>query len=257
MVWLFDFFRAWFQSFTQFVTYLTSHLTPTATFSLHLLEQSLALGGYPAITFFVMIESMGVPFPGETMLLLASFYAATSHQLQIPLVIASAALGAILGDNIGYTIGRVGGRRLLERFGRYLFIKPAHLASADRFFAQHGDKTVFFGRFTTILRLWAAFFAGVNHMHWRTFLLYNAAGGILWSILYGTLGYVAGRIFHDNFTQIERMAGTVSGVIAFVVISLLVLVITFFWLRRRQARALHAQTDQQEQEQEQARSGSV
>ncbi len=244
MGWLSDLFHAWLQAFTQFMTYLSLHFTLTATFSLHLLEQSLASAGYPAVTFFVMIESMGVPFPGETMLLLASFYAAVNHQLQIPLVITSAAIGAILGDNIGYTVGRLGGRRLIERFGRYLFIKPAHLASADRFFARHGDKTVFFGRFTTLLRLWAAFFAGVNRMNWRIFLLYNAAGGILWSILYGTLGYVAGRIFHDNFAQIERLAGTVSGAIGFTLVGILVLIIAFFWLRRRHAQSQKARAQQ-------------
>src|SRR5713101_6260065 len=166
-----------------------------------ILQNALHVFGYPAVVLFVMIESSGIPFPGETMLLLASFYAAVDQQLQIPIVIACAALGAIVGDNIGYYIGRTGGRALVERFGKYFFVKPEHLDRAEKFFARHGDKTVFFGRFIAVLRAWAAFLAGLNHMRWRTFLIYNAAGGILWATIFGTLGFVAGRYLHDNFDQ--------------------------------------------------------
>ena len=181
-----------------------------ALISLTTLQNALDNFGYAAVALFIMIESSGIPFPGETMLLLASFYAAVSHQLQIPLVIACAAFGAIIGDNIGYLIGRTGGRSIVVRYGRYVFIKPEHLVLAEAFFAKHGNKTVFFGRFITLLRAWAAFLAGINHMQWRTFLFYNAAGGILWATLYGTLGYIAGRFFHDNFAQVERLATTLG-----------------------------------------------
>ncbi|HLJ35393.1 MAG TPA: DedA family protein, partial [Ktedonobacteraceae bacterium] len=154
---------------------------PLATLiSLQTLQNALNTFGYLAVTVFIMIESSGIPFPGETMLLLASFSAATiAPQLQIPLVIACAALGAILGDNLGYLAGRTGGRALALRFGRYVFLKPHHLDRAERFFAKHGDKTVFFGRFIAVLRAWSAFLAGINHMHWRSFLFYNATGGIV------------------------------------------------------------------------------
>src|SRR5579871_1528882 len=141
-----------------------------ALISLQTLQNALSVIGYPAVTVFVMIESSGIPFPGETMLLLASFFAATNHTLQIPVVIACAALGAILGDNIGYAVGRTGGRALVMRYGKYIFLKQEHLDRAERFFAKHGNKTVFFGRFVSVLRAWAAFLAGVNSMHWRTFL---------------------------------------------------------------------------------------
>jgi membrane protein DedA with SNARE-associated domain len=181
-----------------------------ALISLTTLQNALDNFGYAAVALFIMIESSGIPFPGETMLLLASFYAAVSHQLQIPLVIACAAFGAIIGDNIGYFIGRTGGRSIVVRYGRYVFIKPEHLALAEEFFAKHGNKTVFFGRFITLLRAWAAFLAGVNHMQWRTFLFYNAAGGILWATIFGTLGYIAGRFFHDNFAQVEQLATTLG-----------------------------------------------
>lgn len=207
-----------------------------ALISLQTLQQALAVVGYPAVTVFVMIESMGVPFPGETMLLLASFYAAVNHSLQIPIVIACAALGAILGDNIGYAIGRTGGRAFVLRFGRYFFFKPEYLDHAERFFARHGNKTVFFGRFTTILRLWSAFLAGVNHMHWRTFLFYNALGGIIWSIIYGLLGYFAGRFFHDNFAQVQQLANIVGWVAGGVIVAVVVGIVLFIWLYRKRKR---------------------
>lgn len=215
---------------------------PLAAFiSLDTLREALSTLGYPAVALFIMIESTGIPFPGETMLLLASFYAAVDHRLQIPLVIACAAFGAIIGDNLGYLIGRTGGYALVQRFGHYVFLKPAHLQKAQRFFARHGDKTVFFGRFIAVLRAWAAFLAGVNHMPWPTFLLYNAAGGILWSIVYGCLGFYAGRILHNNFGAVEQIAKTISwgGAAAIVVI---IVVVYFLWRLRRK----HQHTEQVE-----------
>src|SRR5229473_8016234 len=187
-----------------------------------------------------MIESAGIPFPGETMLLLASFYSAIDHQLKLPIIIACAAFGAIAGDNIGYFVGRTGGRAFVERFGRYLFLKPKHLDRAEKFFARHGDKTVFFGRFIAVLRAWAAFLAGVNHMNWRSFLIYNAAGGILWATIFGTLGYFAGRYLHDNFDQVVKIAGRVSlyGAIAIVAVVVTAIVI----VRLRRARHTQSQS---------------
>ena len=202
-----------------------------ALISLQTLQNALATFGYPAVIVFVMIECIGIPFPGETMLLLASFYAATDTRLQIPLVILCAAVGAIFGDNIGYLFGRTGGRAFLLRFGRFFFVKPAYLEYAERFFARHGNKTVFFGRFTTLLRLWSALLAGVNHMHWRTFLLYNAAGGIVWAIFYGLLGYGAGRLFHDNFAQVERLASTIGWIAGGAIVAVIFLVLIVIRVR--------------------------
>lgn len=204
-----------------------------ALISLQTLQNALSVIGYPAVTIFVMIESSGIPFPGETMLLLASFFAATNHTLQIPVVIACAALGAILGDNLGYTVGRTGGRALVMRYGKYIFLKQEHLDRAERFFAKHGNKTVFFGRFVSVLRAWAAFLAGVNSMHWRIFLVYNAAGGIIWATIYGLLGFYLGRVFHDNFTQIQQYASTVGWIGAGVIVAVTILLIVFFQLRKR------------------------
>jgi membrane protein DedA with SNARE-associated domain len=214
-------------------SYVVASLIP-----LQILQQMLGNFGYPAVTLFVMIESAGIPFPGETMLLLASFYASIDQRLNIVIVIACAAMGAILGDNFGYYVGHVGGRPFVERFGRYFFIKPHHLNYAERFFVRHGGKTVFFGRFVTILRIWSAFLAGMHHMHWRTFLVYNAAGGVLWAAIYGTLGYIAGRIFHDNFAEIERLANTLGWVTGSTIIAVVVIAILFIrWrLKRRFVR---------------------
>jgi membrane protein DedA with SNARE-associated domain len=227
-----------------------------ALISLATLQNALNSFGYAAVALFVMIESSGIPFPGETMLLLASFYAAVSHQLQIPLVIACAAFGAIVGDNIGYLIGRTGGRAFVMRFGKYVFIKPEHLARAEVYFAKHGDKTVFFGRFIAILRAWAAFLAGVNHMHWRTFLIYNAAGGIVWATIFGTLGYVAGRFFHDNFAQVERLATTLGWLgTALIVIAVLVVLIVFRMHRHKRAQTLTQTIASEEKQKEELKTG--
>ncbi|GAC1623443.1 MAG: hypothetical protein NVS4B7_14670 [Ktedonobacteraceae bacterium] len=205
--------------------------------SLQTLQSALASFGYLAVTLFVMIECIGIPFPGETMLLLASFYAAVDTRLQLPLVIACAALGAILGDNIGYSIGRTGGRAFIQRFGRFFFVKPQHLDYAEQFFMRHGNKTVFLGRFTTLLRLWTAFFAGVNRMRWHIFLFYNAAGGIVWAIFYGLLGYSAGRLFHNNFGQVERLAnliGWIAGATIVTIVFIIVIVVRHRLAKHRQ-----------------------
>lgn len=211
----------------------------TTFFSLQTLEGLLTTFGYPAIVLFIMIESAGIPLPGETMLLAASFYAATTHHLQLPLVILCAATGAIVGDNIGFYIGKTGGRRFVERFGKYVFLKMSHLEYAERFFAKHGAKTVFFGRFITLLRIWAAFLAGVNQMPWRTFMFYNALGGIAWAVLIGGLGYIGGTFFKDHFDQVEHLVKFIGwGGLAVVVATVLVAIIV---VRRRRMRQIESQ----------------
>ena len=204
------------------------------------LQQALDQWGYPVVFVFVMIESIGIPFPGETMLLLGAFFAASGH-LSIYGVIAAAAAGAIIGDNVGYWIGRKGGQPLIQRYGKYVFVKEKHLATAERFFERHGDKTVFFGRFISILRTWAAFLAGVNRMRWPAFLLYNAAGGMLWSITYGVIGYFVGRVV--GVATIERY----SSYVGYGFIGVVVLVVGVFFLRRylRRRRSQRAGAEEQ------------
>ncbi|HEX8995706.1 MAG TPA: DedA family protein [Ktedonobacterales bacterium] len=197
-------------------------------FDTHALTHLLTTYGYWAVLVFVAIESTGIPFPGETMLLAASIYAGTTHHLQLPFIILAAAAGAILGDNLGFFVGREGGFRLLRRYGRYIRLDERRLKLGIYLFRRHGGKVVFFGRFVAVLRAWAAFLAGVNRMQWDRFLVFNAAGGILWAIIFGTGGYLLGGNVH-------RFTGVFGRVT--IGLALVFLVIAFIWLRRNE-RAL-------------------
>jgi membrane protein DedA with SNARE-associated domain len=148
--------------------------------------------GYPAIAAVVGLESMGVPLPGETMLVLSAVYAATHSDLNIAGVIGAAAFGAIVGDNVGYWLGREFGYPLLLRYGRYVRLTESRIKLGQYMFLRHGGKVVFFGRFIAVLRVLAAFLAGVNRMEWRSFFIANAAGGVLWSLVYGLGAYTFG-----------------------------------------------------------------
>jgi membrane protein DedA with SNARE-associated domain len=148
--------------------------------------------GYPLLFLVVMAESSGVPVPGETGLIAAAVLA-SKGSLQIELVIPLAAAGAIVGDNIGYVIGRRGGRWLLERPGRYQRQRLRALQTGESFFERHGPKAVFFGRFLLGLRIWASWLAGATHMRWRSFVFWNACGGICWAIAIGLLAYSIGH----------------------------------------------------------------
>lgn len=156
------------------------------------LTHLVATYGYLAVLAVVAIESMGIPVPGETMLLVASVYAGATHKLEVALVIGTAAIGAILGDNLGFLLGRLGGSRLLQRYGRYARLDERRLRLGQYLFQRHGGKVVFFGRFVTVLRAWAAVLAGAHRMSWRRFLAFNAAGGVVWATLMGLGGYVFG-----------------------------------------------------------------
>jgi membrane protein DedA with SNARE-associated domain len=190
--------------------------------SAHALHHILATWGYVAVFAFVGIETIGIPVPGETMLILAAVYAGSGH-LQIELVIAVAALGGILGDNIGYAIGRTGGRELALNFGHYIHVGPDRLAGAERFFEKHGSKTVFFGRFVALLRILTPFLAGVNRMHWPTFLVYNAAGAICWAVLYGMLAFELGKNL-PLLNRVIRAMGIGGIALAVVVIAALIVI---------------------------------
>jgi membrane-associated protein len=154
----------------------------------HLVEVS----GYPILFVLVMAESGGVPMPGETAVIVGGVLA-SQGKLEIALVIAVAAFAAIVGDNIGYQIGRRGGRWLLQRPGPFLRHRRAVLEMGEPFFERHGPKAVFFGRFILGLRTWASWLAGANHMRWRTFFLWNALGGVCWATGVGLIAYFVGR----------------------------------------------------------------
>jgi membrane protein DedA with SNARE-associated domain len=172
--------------------------------------------GYLAVFFFVGLESTGIPLPGETVLLAAAIYAGATHHLAIGWVIVAAALGAILGDNLGYWVGREGGFRLVRRFGRYVRLDERKLKLAIYLFDRQGPKVVFFGRFVAVLRAWAAILAGTFRMRWIPFLIFNASGGILWATIYGLAGYILGKSVHQLAGTIGRIS-LVAAVIAIVI----------------------------------------
>jgi membrane protein DedA with SNARE-associated domain len=148
--------------------------------------------GYPLLFVLVMAESSGVPIPGETALIAAAVLASRG-KLEIGLVIPIAAAAAIIGDNVGYVIGRKGGRWLLERPGAFHRQRKEVLRVGEPFFEVHGPKAVFFGRFVLGLRVWASWLAGATRMRWRSFALWNALGGISWASAVGLIAYFLGH----------------------------------------------------------------
>jgi membrane protein DedA with SNARE-associated domain len=159
--------------------------------------------GYLAVALFVAVESLGVPLPGETMLITAAAFAAATHQLSIAGVIAAAIVGAIVGDNIGFGIGWFGGYPLLRRFGKYVRLDEPKLKVGRYIFMRHGAKVVFFGRFVSVLRTYAAFLAGTNRMHWIRFVIANALGAIVWATLYGVAAYTLAGAISKLSTPVE------------------------------------------------------
>lgn len=176
------------------------------------LDHLLADWGYLVVFAFVAIESLGVPFPGETALITAAIYAATTHHLGIVGVIAAAACGAIIGDNAGYGLGRWAGWRLATRYGRYVRLTERRLRLGRYVFMRHGGKVVFFGRFITGLRTWAAFLAGTNRMSWRRFLAFNASGGVVWALAYGLGYFYLGHALATASTTVDVALGVLAGV---------------------------------------------
>jgi membrane-associated protein len=155
-------------------------------------DHLVQVAGYPLLFLLVMGESSGVPIPGETALITAAVLASRG-KLSIELVIVLAAVGAIVGDNIGYVIGRKGGRWILERPGRFHRQRLDVLRTGEPFFERHGPKAVYFGRFLLGLRVWASWLAGATRMHWRSFVLWNALGGVSWAVAIGLLAYFLGN----------------------------------------------------------------
>jgi undecaprenyl-diphosphatase len=191
------------------------------TILLTLINVSSGLG-YPVLGALVAVESMGVPVPGETALIAAGILA-HNGRLHITLVIAIAAAAAIIGDNVGYLLGRKGGRALLEKPGPLLEHRKAIFEKGEPFFRRHGPKAVFLGRWVAGLRIAAAWLAGINRMHWPTFLLWNALGGAAWATSVGFAAYYLGAAAE----KIVKDAGLIG--IAVLALAL----IGFFILRRR------------------------
>jgi membrane-associated protein len=171
--------------------------------------------GYAAVFGLIAIETMGVPVPGETALIAAALLAQKGQMEIVPLV-ALAAAAAILGDNVGFLIGRKGGRRLLMRPGPFHAQRVRVIEIGEPFFARHGPKAVFLGRWVSGLRIASAWLAGINGMSWRVFLPWNALGGILWACTVGFGVYALGRVAESVFTVVGPVAGGLA-VVALVV----------------------------------------
>jgi membrane protein DedA with SNARE-associated domain len=169
----------------------------------------------------VILESLGVPMPGETALVTAAIYAGSTHQIGFTSVVLVAATAAIMGGNIGYLIGRSIGLRLLARYGKYVHLNEQRLKVGEYLFLRHGGKIVFFGRFVALLRTYAAVLAGANRMNWLHFLIMNGLGGICWATLFGVGAYVFGE-------QARRVAGPVSLLLLIAAIGLVALGILYF-----------------------------
>ncbi len=169
--------------------------------------------GLIALFLIVMLESGGIPLPGETALVTAGVFA-SGGDLNIAAVIAVAAAAAIIGDNLGYWVGRTGGRRVLERSPRLSRWSARVMPWSEAFFHRHGAKTIFIGRFFSVLRVTAAWMAGVSHMRWWRFFAWNAAGGICWALLVGLVAYFAGHAAADAISRYGLIGGVAIVVVA-------------------------------------------
>jgi membrane protein DedA with SNARE-associated domain len=181
---------------------------------LHSLEPTLNNFGYLAVVGLVLIEDFGVPVPGETVLILAAVYAGAGR-LNIVLVALLGFCGALLGDNIGFAIGHFGGRRLAERYGRYIFLTHERLDKATGFFDRHGGKIIIVARFIEGLRQANGIIAGTAGMHWARFLIFNAIGAGLWVLVWTSVGYFSGShidtIYNDATRYDTYLAVAVGG----------------------------------------------
>ena len=148
--------------------------------------------GYPSAGLGIFIESSGIPFPGEVLLLAAAAWAAARHH-SLVLVILFGFTGAVAGGNIGYYLGYKGGRPFVERFGNLFRIRPEHIARSELFFAQHGDKAVLAARFVIGLRTWGSMLAGMARMPFWRFQIFSAIGALAWAVIVGLAGYLLGN----------------------------------------------------------------
>jgi membrane protein DedA with SNARE-associated domain len=177
--------------------------------------------GYWAIVLVLLLENAGIPVPGETTLLFASFLAWSEHRLKLPYIILFGIFACTVGDNIGYWIGHRGGRPLLERYRAFFRISPGAIQRGEQLFARYGSVTVFLARFVFGMRIIAGPLAGVLRMNWRRFVLFNLLGAITWVTTISVLGYVFGRQW-DWLVGMLGRANAIIGAIAVVGIYLAV-----------------------------------
>ncbi|MFV0279215.1 MAG: DedA family protein [Rhodoblastus sp.] len=189
----------------------------------------LATYGYGLVLVVVALESAGIPLPGETVLVSAAIYAGATHNMAIAGIVAAATLGAILGDNIGFWVGRKAGQPLLDRYGALVGLDIRRRMLGRYLFQRYGGAGVFFGRFVAILRTFAALLAGVNRFDPLRFLIFNASGAVVWAAVFGFGGYMLGA----GFRQIAGPAGVVLAALA-----LAGLIVGWRYCRRHEAELL-------------------
>jgi len=177
--------------------------------------------GYPAAGLGILIESAGVPFPGETLLLAAAAWAAARNH-SLVLVILFGFLGATAGADLGYYLGFKGGRPFVERFGSLFRIRPEHIARSEMFFARHGDRAILAARFVIGLRTWGSMLAGMSHMPFWRFQLFSALGGLAWAAIIGGAGYFLG----SNLALLETIVRAIGfGGLAIIVVVVIIAVV--------------------------------
>jgi membrane protein DedA with SNARE-associated domain len=197
--------------------------------------------GYFAVFFGVMLENAGLPVPGETLLITASGFA--SHgKLSIWVVAVIAAVAAIIGDNIGFSIGRFGGRPVIEKYGRYVFIRQQQLDHVDRFFARYGSVAVFLARFIAGARVLTALIAGTSDMMWPEFLLFNALGALVWASAISALGYYGMHFGKELLPYIKSLDIDVYYIAGAIAVIWLVTHIAWARARSKRRRAQLAET---------------
>jgi len=204
-----------------------------AAFPLPEIERLVAEYGYAGVAVMLMLESLGAPVPGESALIAASAYAVATGRLNIVLLVAAAAVGAVLGDQIGYMIGRKLGFAALARWGGRIGLTEDRLELGRYLFARFGGPVVFAARFIALLRTIAALMAGANRMPWRSFTLWNLLGGVAWTSFWGFGTWLLGDLAHQLRRTMEGPAGVVA-----ILAGLGLAAWGLFWLKRNEARLL-------------------
>jgi membrane protein DedA with SNARE-associated domain len=194
-----------------------------------LLRAALVHYGYWAVAVALLLENAGIPVPGESILLLASFLAYSEHDLTWGVIVVVGTIAATLGDNLGFALGLYGGRPLRERHRRFFHVSDASLARAERLFADYGAVTVFFARFVFGMRMIAGPMAGVLRMPWKKFVAFNFLGAIVWVTAISSAGYLFGRHWERLMQDLKRFDLAVAAA-AIVVLGLL-------WMRNRREKS--------------------
>ena len=191
-----------------------------------LLRHAVVHYGYWAVGAALLLENVGIPLPGEPILLLASFLAFSEHDLQLPWIMVVATMVSTVGGSLGFALGHYGGRPLLERYQRTFRVPPSILARGEDLFSRFGGVTIFFARFVFGLRVVAGPLAGVLRMPWRTFLLFNFLGSAVWAAVISSVGYMFGRHWATLMRDLKRFDIAV-------LIAVLLTAISWWWRNRR------------------------